>query len=58
MRRPVWSVTGWGITCVKTSRYVMSLGFDKTLYQTGMIFNTKAHTKAETLVCPYIPGQL
>jgi hypothetical protein len=36
----------------------MSLGFDKTLYQTGMIFNTKAHTKAETLVCPYIPGQL
>lgn len=73
IRRPVWSVTGWGITCVKMSRYVMSLGghrkaiivqtryshftYNKTLYQTGMIFNIRAHTKVETLIYPYIPAQ-
>jgi hypothetical protein len=31
---------GQGIACVKTIRYVMSLGIGKTLYQIGMVFNT------------------
>jgi hypothetical protein len=33
----------------------MSLGIGKTLYQTGMSFNTRAHTRVDTLVYPYIP---
>jgi hypothetical protein len=35
----------------------MSLGIGKTLYQIGMVFNTRAHTRVDTLVYPYIPAQ-
>jgi hypothetical protein len=35
----------------------MSLGIGKTLYQTGMVFNTRACTGIDTLVYPYIPAQ-
>jgi hypothetical protein len=48
--------TGY-IACVKTNRYIMSLGIGKTLYQTGMVFNTRACTGIDTLVYPYIPAQ-
>jgi hypothetical protein len=48
--RPIWSVMGKGIACVKTSKYVMSLGIGKTLYQIGMVFNTRDRTRVDTLV--------
>jgi hypothetical protein len=35
----------------------MSLGIGKTLYETGMVFNTRACTGIDTLVYPYIPAQ-
>jgi hypothetical protein len=41
--RPIWSVMGQGIACVKTSRYVMSPGIGKTFYQIGMVFNTGSY---------------
>ncbi len=48
---------GQYITCIKTSKYGMTSGIGKTLYQIGMVFNTKAQTKVNSLVYPYIPVQ-
>jgi hypothetical protein len=33
-----------GHNILKTGGYVMSMSIGKTLYQGGMVFNTKAHT--------------
>jgi hypothetical protein len=48
----VWYKLGDNIC--KKSEYVMSLGIGKTLYQSNMDFNTKAHIRGDTLVYPYI----
>jgi hypothetical protein len=53
--KPVWSIMGHGVACVKTSRYVMNLGIGKSLYQISMVFNIRVHNKVDTLVYPYIP---
>jgi len=61
MKKPIWFVIGWDITCIKTNMYVMILGIGKTLYQIVMVFNTEAHTKVDTNVDTpvylYIPAQ-
>jgi hypothetical protein len=34
----------------RPSSYHMNLGIGKTLYQIGMVFNTRAHKQVDTLV--------
>jgi hypothetical protein len=38
----------------RSSWFDMNLGIGKTLYQTSMIFNTRAYMQVDTLVYPYI----
>jgi len=49
-KKLIWSIMSWDITYAKTSEYVMNLGIGKTLYQSNMDFNTKAHIRVDTLI--------